>query len=181
MRLGIDLDNTICDTLAVTLYLQKVYSLNNEVEESSIWENENLKKDFLQTNLRKIYKNTKLKRGVKESFNILRSNGIEILVVTSRNQDYVKDVQGITYSFVESNHLPVKEILFNSGNKVDICLKNKIDLMIEDRYDKFLNLRNANINTLLFDDKGQYPEETSKISEWNEVSVSKILKLLRNK
>jgi uncharacterized HAD superfamily protein len=176
VRIGIDLDNTLCDTLSATLPLQKKYSIEKNIPEEMIWSIEEVKKDFLKNNLREIYINSKLKRGVKSSLNRLKEEGVSIFVITARNREYAEDIERITHKLVKGNQLPIEKVFFNSRNKIGICLKNRVELMIEDRYDKFTLLKNAGVNVLLFDDKGQYSEESDRILGWNRQSVEKILR-----
>ena len=75
MRIGLDLDDTICGTdIVIRKYVDK-YCKEKSLSVNELWDNENIKYDFLNNNLETIYNEAKLKKGVKTSICKLQKKG----------------------------------------------------------------------------------------------------------
>lgn len=58
MKIGIDMDDTICNTKELLIEYEKIFCEYNNLDYDSLWYNENNKKNFLNTYLKEIYKST---------------------------------------------------------------------------------------------------------------------------
>ena len=69
-------------------------------------------------------------------------------------------------------------IYINGKDKVDICIQNKIDIMIDDSYYNYYKLINNGIKTILFDEHNRYKDVNKKIGNWSElINVLENIKL----
>lgn len=85
----------------------------------------------------------------------LREMGHEIIILTARDNRYLTNQYANTMDFyveewLNKNNIEYDGILSGSGNKKDKCLKNNIDIMIEDKASNVLEISN-HIPVLCFD------------------------------
>lgn len=85
----------------------------------------------------------------------LREMGHEIIILTARDNRYLTNQYANTMNFyveewLNKNNIEYDGIISGSGNKKDKCLKNNIDIMIEDKASNILEISN-HIPVLCFD------------------------------
>ena len=74
---------------------------------------------------------------------MLKKDGYEIYIVTARVNslsDSIKfmskeEIQTITINWLKGNDICYDQIIFSEEDKLDVCLNNNIDIMIEDKVD----------------------------------------------
>ena len=87
--------------------------------------------------------------------NELRNMGHQIVILTARDNRYLTNQYANTMNFyveewLKKNNIEYDEIISGRGNKKDKCLKNNIDIMIEDKANNVLEISN-HIPVLCFD------------------------------
>lgn len=87
--------------------------------------------------------------------NELRNMGHQIVILTARDNRYLTNQYANTMNFyveewLKKNNIEYDEIISGSGNKKDKCLKNNIDIMIEDKTNNVIEISN-HIPVLCFD------------------------------
>lgn len=180
MNIGIDMDDTItCTSETIRLYSEK-YAKENMIEESDIWNIKENKNKFLETYLEEIYINTPLKENVREVFEELKGLGCKLYIITARTESYVDNIINLISEYLEKYDLEVDGIFINGKDKVDVCVNNRIDIMIDDNLYNYYMLTKNNINTLLFDDKNRYDIIDNRVNDWNK-AVKIIKELFRDK
>lgn len=70
--------------------------------------------------------------------NLLKDMGHEIVILTARDNRYLTNQYANTMNFyveewLNKNSIPYDEIIAGPGSKKDKCIKNKLDIMIEDK------------------------------------------------
>lgn len=70
--------------------------------------------------------------------NLLKNMGHEIVILTARDNRYLTNQYANTMNFyveewLNKNSIPYDEIIAGPGSKKDKCIKNKLDIMIEDK------------------------------------------------
>ena len=89
MRIGLDLDDTICSTSkAITKYAIK-YCEEKYINTDFLWSDEENKNDFLNKYLEIIYLKARLKNNSKKVINELRKQGNQIFIITARSNRYI--------------------------------------------------------------------------------------------
>lgn len=68
------------------------------------------------------------------------------------------------------NEIVADGIFINGKDKVDICINNNIDIMIEDSRYNYDRLIDNNIRTILFDEYSKNPDVIDRVLNWSDIS-----------
>jgi len=185
MKIGIDIDNTITNTTETILIYAKLFGEKNNLnitvnsreyflEESLGWDKKSAEQ-FLKYHLTDIYKNVSPKPDAIEIIEHLHQNH-SIILITSRNERFPA-ITETTQQWLLKHQVKFDKLVMNNTDdmhhfsKLNACLKNEIDLMIEDHHDLSLELCEK-IPVLMFD----YPynshviaENITRVKNWIEV------------
>lgn len=87
--------------------------------------------------------------------NMLKEKGHEIVILSARDNRYLTNQYANTMNFyveewLNKNGIPYDEIIAGPGDKKDKCIKNKIDVMIEDKASNVIKISDV-IPVLCFD------------------------------
>ena len=82
-------------------------------------------------------KNEPTRKFAAEIINKLREYGAEIYIITARSYTIEDSKEGkkmrkIVRKWLKKNHILYDKLIFSPDNKKEICIKNKINVMIED-------------------------------------------------
>lgn len=173
MRIGLDLDDTVCKTSEGVNKLAKRYALEEGIEISDIFMKFDERKKFLSKYFVDIIRNAELKDGFKEAFERISLNN-DIYIITARSDNFMPDgmrVDYVTLEWLEENDISFRGYYSHSykEEKARICKENDIDIMIDDDFANYEALVEAGIKTILFDDKNMYPEVAGRVTSWREV------------
>ena len=174
MKIGIDLDDTICRTTEKVGDIVEVYSKKNKLDPLDVFNNEKLKYEFFNECLYDIYSNVSVKHDVSSVIKRLKNKGNEIYIITARSNNYgpsVKDVRKLTKEWLEKHNIVFNDIIISAygETKADICKKNKIDLMIDDDPFNYKKISSSGIKCLLFDDREKYDMKDDYVTSWLEI------------
>lgn len=159
MIIGIDIDDTLVSSSESFDEVIKKYKDNFKKKFKDVWTEE--EKNYIFNNyLEETLKNAKLKDNAKEVVNYLSNLGYKIIVITARNEDHCKGIEQFTKEFIQKENIKVDEFYFGEFKKSDIVKKLNIDLMIDDNEEVYKNMKEENIECILFGDK---------IKTWEEV------------
>ena len=167
MRIGIDLDDTMCRTTEIVHQLLEKEAKKNGKDPLDIMNNELKREDFLKKYYEEIYENAEIKRSVADVIRRLHNKGNEIYIITARDEKY----NHITRNWLEKHNVLFDEIIASvyGDRKAEACKKYKIDLMIEDDPYNYQRLKNMNIKSILFDDRGRYEIKEEYATTWKEI------------
>lgn len=168
MRIGIDLDDTIFNTTEKYKELQPYYLKEKNINEKELWSNNSNRFDFIKSNFENIFLNLSVKRNVKSTLKFLKSLGYEIYIITARSKRYNKDIYNITKESLGKNNILFDKLILTEKEKLDACLENNIDIMIDNSIDVYNEL-SEKLNIILFDENKDYPNIKSSASSWKEV------------
>lgn len=76
--------------------------------------------------------------GVHDLFKALINEGYKIHIITRRDRDYTKSVYTgtmmveNTFAWFNKNHLKFDRITFSAFDKLDVCKKHNVDVLVED-------------------------------------------------
>jgi len=164
MNIGIDIDNTITNTREQILDYVRIFDRENDLrtrvdlgfyslEESLRWPT-NLLKRFLNTYLKDIYYNVAPKPYALEVIKDLHQRH-SIILITSRNQRD-QTIKATTLEWLSRNQVEYDNLVMNDTanmhhfSKLEACLENNIDVMVEDHHDLSLELSEI-MPVLMFD------------------------------
>lgn len=163
MRIGIDIDNTICSTTKVAnkIYQKKyagknIYNLPKKDQYS-----------FIQTYADDIFYNCPLEKNAKDVIYRLSKNN-KIYLITARKSNYVSNIENITVDYLWDNNIKYNSIYFGQDSKLDIYKDLKLDIMIDDDYDVYEELIKNNYNAVMYDSYLNNGKIGNKVKTWDE-------------
>lgn len=177
MTIGIDIDDTICDSYEyMTPYFCNAFNIDIKSLENKFGRyyevygltREEFKK-FLLDNFYKFSPNIKVKENAKEVINRLKQNN-KIIIVTARSDDYFKDAKKHCIDYLNKKNILFDEVIVNAKEKGKICKENNIDLLIDDNIDNCKSAKGNGIKCLLFDSKiNKNTDEFIRVHNWIEI------------
>ena len=181
MRIGIDIDDTICNTNELIVVEADKYDKEvlggSGIKNKDAYDfptmmgwNEDGKGIFFSDKLEYIFENTTLKKDAKEVINKLYEDGNEIYFITFRKPKYVKNPFELTKKYLDNNGIKYTKLIVDSGSKNDECIENKIDLFIDDSVTHVKSVSEEGIDTILF--TNGYNKENNdfvRFDDWNSI------------
>lgn len=176
MILGIDIDDTICDSwLTIAPTMCKDFNLDyNEIIKSKKIYNEIIglkEKEYRKysTVFKKLLKNVKLKENVKEIIDELSINN-KIVFITARPDYSFENAYEYTKEFLDKNNIYYDKIIVNAHDKKQICKEENIDIFIDDSKDNCTKVSELNIKVLMFENYFNEDEtKFKKVKNWREI------------
>lgn len=174
MKIGIDLDDTICRTTEIVGDTVEEYAKNNNLDPLDVFNNEKLKHDFFNKYLPDIYKNVSIKHDVSKVIKRIKNKGNQIIIMTSRSNNFVPSVTNvydITKEWLEKNDILFDDIIISAKgeSKAEVCKKNNIDLMIDDDPLNYKKISSSGVKCLLFDDREKYDLKEDYVDSWLDI------------
>ena len=174
MRIGIDIDDTICRTTELVNEKMEEYASKNNIEVLDIMNYDDIKDKFFDEYLSIIYRDVMVKRDVQNVIRRLRNKGNEIYFITGRSiyrTSSINDVTEITNEWLRKNNIESDGVFFSAygESKADVCKREKIDLMIDDDPYNYKMLTGNGVHCLLFDDREKYDLRKDYVTSWIEV------------
>jgi len=143
MKIGIDVDNTITNTLPILKeyckkYNDKVIKRNLKMNEKGYNTNtlyewtkeENL--IFCNKYFHEIFMQVDVKENAREIIEKIKNEGNEIYIITARSEPTIIDPYNITKDFLDKNNIVYDKIIVNCKDKYTYCKENDIEIMIDD-------------------------------------------------
>lgn len=180
MRIGIDIDDTmtfIKDDLekAAILYDKLLGNsgefLNNEYYLGKRFNWNKKEYSYFMGSIRKqVVSNAKLRPGLIECLKDFINNGIEIIIITARNNTYYKDASNMTLNWLKKKKIPYSKLIMNAQNKDQICQKEKIDIFLDDDINNCLKTNEIGIKTFIMDNLDNHLDnkEIIRVKDFNE-------------
>lgn len=178
MRIGIDIDDVITNTSEkieefVMKYKnsEKLKKHMTEIMKGNPSEPEVV--EFCIENYLKVFKKVKIKENASKSIQNLLDNGNEIYLITARGENlkFFKGSEKVTLDFLKENNVKYNKIIFNAVNKAQLCIDNKVDLMIDDSVTHCEDVKNVGIRSIVFTSKVNKNIDTSidRVNDWLEL------------
>lgn len=173
MRIGVDLDNTICKTSEMINKLLEEYAKEKNIESNNIIENIELKEEFFKKYTLKIFSEVEIKDNASEVLKRLKEKGNEIYIITARSNYFISteiDVLEPTMNWLNKHGIVVDKVITDSYgiDKAKTCLDNNIDIMIDDDMVNYQSIINLGMKCILFDDKNRYNVD-NRVSSWLDI------------
>lgn len=185
MKIGIDIDNVISsfDNELLKEYLKYDKNLRNTgiINENADyirrgmfdWSEEEENK-FYQENIERIANNLKPIHNAKKYIDKLKEDGNEIYIITGRdNGDYLNPYD-MTINWLNKYEISYDKLIltnsYNKPEKAEVCIKNDINIMIEDSTSTAMNISNNGIKVLLMNTRfNQKCQEFERVNSWREI------------
>lgn len=182
MNIGIDIDNTITDTLPILKRYCQKYN-NEEVKRNLVMHEEGFSSynlfdwtteenmNFCVKYLEEVVLQANLKENAKEVIRKLKNEGHTINVISSRVTPMFKTPYETTEKYLKEKGIEYDNLLVGSINKKQICIENKIDVMMEDEPHYIEDLSEV-IPVVVFDyeyNRICNGKNVIRVNNWNEI------------
>ena len=186
MNIGIDIDDTICNTYEVLLpylkeYIEKEIGKDFNMDLSStldyyklcarfgLSEEEDTK--FWYDNFVNIINTVVPKDNTVDIIKKLKEEGHNIYLITARYAVPEIDIKELTKEWLVKNNIVFDKLIINSHNKLEIAQRENIDIFFDDSIRNCSMLIEGNIKTYMY--KTEYNEiykndKVIKVKSWNE-------------
>ena len=186
MKIGIDLDGVVFDSEQTFRTYEEIFDI--EKNQNKLINKEEPKfqgryswtleeqKEFSKYYL-EVSQNSPLMSGFKKVYELLKDKNIEFIVITSRGitpeGEFMKSMEEDALRILKENNIIFDKYYFKQKNKLEVCIKENIDYMIDDDYKIIEQLSNNNIKTIYFRDVGLKKLEENKyikeVNNWGDI------------
>ena len=184
MKIGIDLDGVIFDSERIFRVYAELYDIlelhqngiidNREVrfQERYNWSQEIIN-NFMRKYHTKIIEEAAFMPGAKEVIKMLKNEGHELIIITARGNKKKEHI-AITEDILKKNNMYIfDKYCWGVEKKREVCVAEKIDLMIEDSNNNCKAISDAKIKTIYFKDAPNYEmkenEYLKTLYNWGEI------------
>ena len=184
MRIGIDLDGVIFDSEKEFRVYSELYDMI-DLKQNSKLNNKELKfqdrfkwtqeetNEFLNKYHKQIIVESNYMPGVKRILNLLKQDGHSLILITARG-GMNKDMIEITEERLKQSEMDIfDKYYWATENKDDVCIKENIDIMIDDFYKKCESIADKKIKTIYLKDAPSYDLEENEyikvLYNWGEI------------
>ncbi len=183
MRIGIDIDNVISNfnEMLLETYLMHDKELRNTgiinpnakyIRTGMFdWSNEE-ELSFYKDNIEGIAKKLKVKEKAKEYIDRLHSDGHLIYIITGRDNGEYSEPYNMTKKWLDENNIYYDNLILTDAYDIHAksleCLKNDIDIMIDDSVRICSDLITSGITTILMDTPYNRKINIKRVKNWEE-------------
>ena len=178
MRIGIDIDDTITNSWRYLIpHYVKLLNIDKSVLLKSMPYYPSIK-DYISLDEyyqivvpihEKYTSKIPLKANVKEVIDALYDLGHTVYFITDRGREN-NDSYEVTKKYLDEHGIRYEKLYTRASNKADICLKENIELYIDDSVKHCTNVKSKGIEVLMFATyyNKEYKEFTH-VRSWNEI------------
>ena len=183
MKIGIDLDGVVIDSETTFRTYEEIFDIdilngNNLInrEEPKFqarynWTKEQ-EKEFIEKYFLKISKESNLMSGFMATYELLKQQGHEFVVITARG-GFIKEMKDDAIRLLNENNIKFDKYYWHIDDKLEICQKENVDIMIDDDWKIIKKLAENKIKTLYFRDtnlmKLEENEYIKEVNNWGEI------------
>lgn len=183
MRIGIDIDNVISNfnEMLLETYLMHDKELRNTgiinpnakyIRTGMFdWSNEE-ELSFYKDNIEGIAKKLKVKEKAKEYIDRLHNDGHLIYIITGRDNGEYSEPYNMTKKWLDENNIYYDNLILTDAYDIHAksleCLKNDIDIMIDDSVRICSDLITSGITTILMDTPYNRKINIKIVKNWEE-------------
>lgn len=176
MRIGIDIDDTICYSIENMLpYICKFYNLDYEIEKNKYLSYEAYHGlpnyyEFAEKTYEKVMPNAKLKEKADYYINCLSRLGHEIIFITARSNYGFGDPYKLSKEYLEKYNIHYDKLIVGALEKGKVCKEENIDIFIDDNVKNCYNVELVGVSALLFDNPfNRNDEHFVRAKNWEDV------------
>ena len=194
MKIGIDLDGVVFDSEKEFRVYSELYDMLDLKQNSKInnkelkfqsrfkWTKEDID-GFLNKYHKQIIVESNFMPGVKRILKLLKEDRHTLILITARggmNRDMIK----VTEERLQQNEMNIfDKYYWATENKDEVCVKENVDIMIDDFCDKCKSIANSKIKTIYLKDAPSYDLEENEyikvLYNWGE--IYRYIKEIENK
>lgn len=183
MNIGVDIDNVLAnfDEVLLNDYINHDKELRNKgiinnnvyIRQMFDW-SEDEEKQYYKANIERLANLLKPIKDCSKYIKKLRENGNYIFIISGRNNGEYSEPYKMTIQWLKKYAIEYDKLIltnaYNYQEKADICIKYKIDIMIDDSTNVCSKCSKNNIESLLF--KTDYNNNETRfirVSSWEEI------------
>ena len=155
-----------------------VYAINNLINNKEPkfqsrynWTDEQ-EKEFIKKYFLTVSKESNLMSGFIGVYNLLKKQGHEFVVITARG-GFVEEMKDDAIRLLEDNKIEFDKYYWKIDDKLEVCKRENVDIMIDDDYKIIKKLSDNQIKTLYFRDTNLMKLEENKyikeVNNWGEI------------
>lgn len=183
MKIGIDLDGVVIDSETTFRTYEEIFDMDVLKENNLInreepkfqarynW-NEEQEKEFIEKYFIKVARESNLMSGFIGVYNLLKSQGHEFVVITARG-GFVEELKDEAIRLLDENNIKFDKYYWKISDKLEICKKENVDIMIDDDWRIIKKLSDNSIKTLYFRDtnlmKLEENEYIKEVNNWGDI------------
>ena len=183
MKIGIELDGVVIDSETTFRTYEEIFDIdilngNNLInrEEPKFqarynWTKEQ-EKEFIEKYFLKISKESNLMSGFMAIYELLKQQGNEFVVITARG-GFIKEMKDDAIRLLNENNITFDKYYWHIDDKLEICQKENVDIMIDDDWKIIKKLTENKIKTLYFRDtnlmKLEENEYIKEVNNWGDI------------
>lgn len=183
MKIGIDLDGVVIDSETTFRTYEEIFDINTlrgnnlinreepKFQQRYNWTNEQ-EKEFINKYFLQVSRESNLMSGFVGVYNLLKNSENEFIVITARG-GFLKEMKDDAIRLLEENNIKFDKYYWKVQDKLEICKKENIDIMIDDDWRIIKNLADNNVKTLYFRDtnlkKLEENEYIKEVNNWGDV------------
>ncbi len=178
MKIGIDLDGVVFDSETTFRTYEEIFDVDilkgkNLVDREEPkfqarynWTKEQ-EQEFINTYFMTVSRDSNLMSGFRVVYELLKKQGHEFVVITARG-GHVKEMKDDAIRILGENGIEFDKYYWQVEDKLEVCKKENVDIMIDDDWIIAKRLSENNVKTLYFRDTNlKQLEENEFITEVN--------------
>lgn len=135
---------------------------------------EKYEKEYYKNNIERLANFFEPIKDCSRYIKMLRKEGNLIYIISGRDNGEYSDPYNMTINWLKKYDIEYDELIltnaYNHQEKADICLKNNIDIMIDDSINVCAKCMNSNIKSLLFNTEYNKNETRfERVNSWEEI------------
>ena len=182
MKIGVDLDGVVIDSETTFRTYEEIFDIdtlnsNNLINRQEPkfqgrynWTKEQ-QEEFIKKYFLKVSNQSNLMSGFLAVYNLLKKEN-EFVVITARG-GFVKEMKDDAIRILNENNISFDKYYWYVENKVEVCKKENIDIMIDDDYKIVNELVKNKIKTLYFRDtnlkKLEENDYLKEVNNWGDI------------
>ena len=183
MKIGIDLDGVVIDSETTFRTYEEIFDIevlqgNHLIDREEPkfqnrydW-NKEQEENFINDFFMKVSRESNLMSGFLGVFELLKKQKHEFIVITARG-GFIKEMKDDAIRILNNNQIEFDKYYWNINNKLEICQKENVDIMIDDDWRIAKTLSENEIKTLYFRDtnlvKLQENTYLKEVNNWGEI------------
>ena len=181
LKIGLDLDGVVLDSETTFRTYEEIFDIEKnrntliDREEPKFQHRYNWSKEeeqeFIEKYMMEVSKNSELMSGFKKVYELLKGK-VEFIVITARG-GFIKEMKDDAERVLNESNIVFDKYYWMQNDKQDICLKENIDIMIDDDYRIIEKVSGNKIKTLYFRDtnlkKLEENEYIKEVNNWGDI------------
>lgn len=181
MKIGIDLDGVVLDSETTFRTYEEIFAVEKENkivdrEEPKFqarynWSQEE-QKEFIDKYFLTVSRESGLMSGFLAVYRLLKEQGHEFVVITARG-GHVKEMKDDAIRVLEENNIIFDKYYWRVEDKLEICQKEKVDIIIDDDWQIIKRLSENGVKTLYFRDTNlkrlEENEFVKEVNNWGDI------------